>query len=181
MSSPCGSSGCRTRSSTGPMESCQSAGLSGSNMSLVGSLGGKPGSSPFSEGNGGSRPKHKTSPTSYVGSRSGSTPSPVGSSGSRSRSSTSPIKLSGSRPCRPCAHSTDGSPASSLGSIEQLKSINGSRPSPAPASNGSQNNQRWNQVPPNVNGLDLTVPAPKTPGKITTKGRLVQYSLGPPL
>lgn len=177
MSSPCGSSGCRSRSSTGPME-CQSGGLAGSNMSLVGSLGGKPGSRHISDGSCGSRPKHKTNPTSYVGSRSGSTPSPVGSSGSRSRSSTSPIKSSGSRPCAP---STDGSPTSSLGSIEQLKSNNGSRPSPAPASNGSQSNLRWNQVPPNVNGLDLTVPAPKTPGKITTKGRLVQYSLGPPL
>merc|ERR1712080_667581 len=108
-----------------------------------------------------------------------------GSSGSRSKSSSSPVKLFGTRQYGP---SSDGSQASSLGSIElqQLKSNSGSRPThleliqSPPKSSGSQTNLPWSQTPPNVNGLEGPVLAPKTPGKITTKGRLVQYSLGPP-
>lgn len=157
-----------------------------SNTSPGGSSGSKPGSSPVSEGSFGAKPKQKTSSTSCIGSRSGSrlesTPSPPRSSGSRSKSTSSPVKSFGSRHYGP---SRDGSQASSLGSVElkQLKSSGGSRPNHLELieSPGSQMTLPWSQTPPNVSGLDGMVLAPKTPGKITTKGRLVQYSLGPPL
>lgn len=164
-----------------------------SNTSPGGSSGSKPGSSPVSEGSFGAKPKQKTSSTSCMGSRSGSrlesigsisgsTPSPPRSSGSRSKSTSSPVKSFGSRHYGP---SRDGSQASSLGSVELklLKSSGGARPTHLELieSPESQMSLPWGQTPPNMTGLDGMVLAPKTPGKITTKGRLVQYSLGPPL